>query len=803
MSKTCSIVYLMAGLLLGISSFAQRSVVRFNKDWKFYLGDDSTAKEPNYDDSNWRRLNLPHDWSIEGSFSEKYPTTFNQGALPAGIGWYRKSFVLHVTSKHKKVFIDFDGVYRNSEVWINGHYLGKRPNGYISFQYELTPYLRFGKDANVIAVRVDNSEQPNSRWYTGSGIYRNVWMETTDTIHIDQYGSFVTTPVITGRQTEVDIRTRIIQPFGHFTSYHATLITKLYDGSNHLVGLSSTVIPPGDVSVVSQKIKVARPHLWSVDKPYLYKAVSQINIGSLVHGQYTTRFGIRTFSFDSKKGFFLNGKYLKILGVCLHHDLGALGAAVNGRAIERQLEILKAMGCNAIRTAHNPPAPELLDLCDRMGFIVMDEAFDMWAKGKNKFDYHIDFNKWHKQDLEDQIKRDRNHPSVFIWSIGNEIREQFDSSGTELAKELVEIVKGLDPTRPVTSALTENHPEKNFIYQSHALDLLGFNYKLHDYPELPERFPGEKIIASETASALETRGHYDLPSDSFRIWPPDAKAKNYGNLDYTVSAYDNTYAYWGATHEQSWNAVKENKFIAGTFVWSGFDFLGEPVPYKWPARSSYYGIIDLAGFPKDVYYMYQSEWTHKSVLHIFPHWNWKSGDSVDVWAYYNNADEVELFCNGKSLGVKTKTGDALHVYWRVKYEAGTVRAVSRKNGKTVLTREINTAGAPARIELVADRKNLKANGEDLSFITVKVLDAQGHPVPYADNLINFEVKGNGFIEGVDNGSPTSMESFHASRRKAFNGLCLLIVRTSEKKGKILVTASSKGLRNATLILNSF
>ncbi|MGZ3853543.1 MAG: glycoside hydrolase family 2 TIM barrel-domain containing protein, partial [Flavisolibacter sp.] len=532
------------------------------------------------------------------------------------------------------------------------------------------------------------------------------------------------------------------------------------------------------------------------------KLVIKLLQNNRIIDRYETTLGIRSFAFDAQKGFSLNGKPMKILGVCMHHDLGALGAAVNTRAIERQLQILKAMGCNAIRTAHNPPAPEFLDLCDKMGFIVMDEAFDMWRKGKNKFDYHVDFNEWHKRDLEDQVKRDRNHPSVFFWSIGNEIREQFDSSGIDLTKELVRIVKTLDTTRPVTCALTENNPGKNFIYQSHALDVLGFNYKPNDYPELPKRFPGEKLLASETASALETRGHYDMPSDSNRLWPPDAKSKNYGNPDLTVSAYDNTYAYWGASHEQSWLAVKKNNFIAGTFVWSGFDFIGEPVPYQWPARSSYYGIVDLAGFPKDVYYMYQSEWTTRPVLHIFPHWNWKTGDSVDVWAYYNNADDVELFLNGKSLGKKRKQGDSLHIWWRVNFVPGTLKAVSRKNGKIVLIKETKTAGAPSKIQLVADRKVVKANGEDLSFVTVRITDSEGNLVPNADNLVKFQIKGEGEIAGVDNGLQTSLEPFKASYRKAFNGMCLVIIKTTQKRGSIQLTAHSEGLQGSSINIDT-
>jgi beta-galactosidase len=795
--------FLFSFLLVSVFASAQRSIVKFNKHWKFYLGDDSSAREIKYDDSKWRTLNLPHDWSIEGSFSEKYPTTFNQGALPAGIGWYRKTFTVPVSSKEKRVFINFDGVYRNSEVWINGHYLGKRPNGYISFQYELTPYLKFGSEKNVIAIKVDNSEQPNSRWYTGSGIYRNVWLETTNKIAIERQTIFVTTSNASGKEALIQITKKVVNKT--CISSPVQFIHEIYDEDG------KRIVQKKDKNSVSYttefehtfSVKIPGPKLWSTGRPYLYKSVIKILQKNKIVDQCETSFGIRYFNFDSQKGFSLNGKPLKILGVCMHHDLGALGAAVNTRAIERQLQILKAMGCNAIRTAHNPPAPELLDLCDKMGFIVMDEAFDIWKKGKNKFDYHVDWDEWHKKDLEDQIKRDRNHPSVFMWSIGNEIREQFDSTGTAIAKELVQIVKSLDSTRPVTCALTENNPEKNFIYQSNALDLLGFNYKLYDYPELQKRFPDEKFIATETASAFATRGHYDMPSDSIRIWPPDAKSKNYGNHDYTVSAYDNTYAYWGATHEQSWNAVKKNDFIAGTFVWSGFDFLGEPVPYRWPARSSYYGIVDLAGFPKDVYYMYQSEWTNKPVLHVFPHWNWKVGDTVDVWAYYNNADEVELFLNGKSLGIKRKTGDQLHVWWRVKFRSGTLKAVSRKNGKIVLTKEIITAGAPAKIELVADRKILKANGGDLSFITVKITDAYGNLVPYADNLVSFKVTGQGIIAGVDNGLQTDMESFKAPFRKAYNGLCLLIVRTSEKKGNIVITANSKGLKSASVVLKSF
>ncbi len=795
------IAFFVFALLICTVSSAQRTITNFNNDWKFRFDDTSAGLQALYYDSAWQSVQLPHDWSIEGKFSKEHPTTFNQGALPAGIAWYRKRFQVPASAKDKITAIHFDGVYRNSEVWINGHYLGKRPNGYISFNYNITPYLKFGNKSNIILVKVDNSAQPSSRWYTGSGIYRKVWLETTNKVFIDNQNVFVSTPQVREKNAMVFVSCNIKSNAENLQ--WRQLSYQVFDNKNRLVAdtvFEKTGVGAGDTKSFSENLFVRNPQLWSVDNPYLYRLVIKLLNNSKTLDQYETHFGIRSFYFDAAKGFFLNNKPLKILGVCNHHDLGALGAAFNTRAAERQLEILKAMGCNAVRTAHNPPAPELLDLCDKMGFLVMDEAFDMWKKRKNRFDYNVDFDEWHKKDLEDLIKRDRNHASVITWSIGNEIREQFDSTGITITKELVDIVKALDPTRPVTCALTENIPEKNFIYQSKALDVLGFNYKQDAYPELPVRFPGQKFIAAETVSALATRGYYEMPSDSNRIWPPDSKSKTHGNADGTVSAYDNTYAYWGDTHENSWKAVKKYDFISGVFVWAGFDFIGEPVPYEWPSRSSYYGIIDLAGFPKDVYYMYQSEWTTKPVLHIFPHWNWKVGQEVDVWAYYNNADEVELFLNGQSLGKKSKQGDSLHIMWRVKYQPGTLKAISRKNGKTILTKEIKTAGASAKIQLVADRKTIKANGEDLSFITVNVLDKDGNVVPNADNLIQFEIKGPAFIAGVDNGNPVSMESFKTNNRKAFHGKCLLIVQSKKQKGQVTITASSKNLGSSSISL---
>jgi beta-galactosidase len=800
--RIVNITLLLTLFIPPLLSQSPRTISSFNQNWKFFQGNDSLAWQPGYDDARWRNLDLPHDWGIEGKFDKDAPCKTDGGALPAGIGWYRKSFSFS-TTKNVNVFIGFDGIYRNSEVWINGHYLGKRPYGYSSFCYDLTPFLKTGNEKNVISVKVDNSQQPNSRWYSGSGIYRNVWLMTTGKTYVGHWGTYVTTPEVSEKKALVDLKI-CVRSSGR-VSNPARVKTILYNASGKKVAQAETtnLAFTDTLSVIHQTFTITAPTLWSIETPYLYKAVTTVDEGQKTDDTYETPFGIRYFEFDAAKGFLLNGKRVKIKGVCNHHDLGALGAAVNTRAIERQLEILKAMGCNAIRTSHNPPAPELLDLCDRMGFIVMDEAFDMWKKKKNKQDYHFDFPEWHKADLEAMILRDRNHPCVFMWSIGNEIREQFDSTGITIARELAGIVKGLDKTRPVTSALTENEPSKNFLCQSGALDLLGFNYKQDAYADLPKRFPGQKFIASETMSALATRGHYDMPSDSPRLWPKDSKTPYVeGNPDYTVSAYDHVMAYWGSTHEATWNIIKKLDHMAGMFLWTAFDFIGEPVPYPWPARSSYYGIIDLCGFPKDAYYLYQSEWTNTPVLHVFPHWNWKPGQTVDVWAYYSQADEVELFLDGKSLGTQKKEGDKLHVMWQVPYQPGTLKAVSRKNGKIVLTSETRTAGKPAKIELTADRDRILADNNDLSFITVKILDKDGTLVPDAGNMVDFIIKGEGFIAGVDNGYQASMEPFKANYRKAFNGMCLAIVQSNGKAGRISLEAHSEGLEPAIVTIES-
>ncbi|WP_184545255.1 beta-galactosidase GalB [Mucilaginibacter sp. FT3.2] len=799
-AKFCGLLFIT--LFFYAAGFAQQSrqTINFDKGWRFNLGDIANAENPATNDAKWRSLSLPHDWSIEGEFSKENPATPEGGALPGGIGWYRKTFTVPASSKDKLVYIDFDGVYQKSQVWINGHLLGYRPNGYISFRYNLTPYLNFSGN-NVIAVKVDNSVQPNSRWYSGSGIYRNVWLVTTGKTAIDHWSTYVTTTDVSTQSANVNIKVRVKNASA---SSSLAIKTTLYDAAGKAVASAGSIPSSAQfkdtVFEVGSDLVVKNPVLWSVDKPYLYKAVTQVLSGKTVVDEYATTIGIRYFNFDADKGFSLNGKAMKILGVCDHHDLGSLGSAVNFRALERQLQILKAMGCNGIRTSHNPPTPELLDLCDKMGFIVMDEAFDCWEWKKATYDYHLFFKEWHKRDLEDQILRDRNHPSVMIWSIGNEIPQQADTSALRIAPELAAIVHSLDKTRPITTA-NDRPDTSNKIVKSGAIDLIGYNYHQYDYAKFHDRYPGKKFIATETTSGLETRGYYEMPSDSIRVWPEnyDKPFTREGN---NVSAYDNTRPPWGSTHEMTWKVMKKYDFLSGMFIWTGFDYLGEPTPYSWPSRSSYFGIIDLAGFPKDVYYMYQSEWTNKDVLHIFPHWNWTPGKMVDIWAYYNNADEVELYLNGKSLGIKKKTGDDLHIMWRVKYQPGTLKAVSRKNGKVVLTRVINTAGEPAKIELTADRKLIKADGKDLSFITVKILDKDGNVVPDADNLVNFKINGEAFIASVDNGDPVSHDSFKVPYRKAFHGLALAIVQAKEKAGVVTFTATAKGLPASTITLTT-
>ena len=782
---------------------AQRQTQTFDRDWRFHLGDVPGAEQPAFDDSKWRRLEIPHDWSIEGAFSEQNPAGVAGGALPGGVGWYRKTFTVPAADSGKVVFVEFDGVYRNSEVWINGSSLGKRPYGYSSFRYELTPHLRY-RARNVIAVRVDNSQQPNSRWYSGSGIYRHVRLVTTNPVHVDQWGTYITTPVVTGESAQVTIRTSIRNE--RRREQPAALVTTVYDSGGKVVAvevMKGGLALADSVTAIVEDLTIPHPTLWSLEHPYLYRAVSILHCGTplVACDDYTTTFGVRSFAFRADSGFFLNGRHVKIRGVCLHHDLGALGAAVNTRAIERQLEIMRAMGANAIRTSHNPPAPELLDLTDRMGFIVMDEAFDMWKKEKTPYDYHLDWDAWHVRDLSDIVLRDRNHPSVFIWSIGNEVMEQWnngDSTAAPIARELAGIVRALDPTRPITQAANNGSPQ-NPVFHAGALDLLGHNYHHEVWKDFPTQYPGAKFIITEAMSALNSRGVYGQPSDSVAIYYTPYE-KNRGPQPPTngrLSSYDNSRAFWGSLHEESLRLFERYPFLSGIFVWQGIDYLGEPTPYEWPARSSYFGAVDLAGFPKDPFYLYQSVWTEQPMLHLLPHWNWTRGDTIDVWAY-TNAEQVELYLNGAFLGVRRKTEPVSHLMWRVAYKPGTLRAVARQNGIVTTTAVVRTTGVPARVALAADRARIRADGEDLSFVTITVRDRRGLAVPTAQPLVRLRISGGARIVGVDNGDEISHTSFQAHQVRLFNGKAVVMVRAGRKAGTATLTAEGRGLAPATV-----
>ena len=827
MKKFLAIIMLMAGAL----SLSARESQLFDKGWLFTLADSAGMEQVNYVDINWRHLDLPHDWAIEGDFSPANPSGASGGALPGGIGWYRKHFSVNPKEKNKLYVIAFDGVYMNATVYVNGHKLGTRPYGYSSFEYDITPYINKVGD-NVVAVRVNNSDQPNSRWYSGCGIYRHVWLKKSAESYITQWGQYVsTTP-----QGEVKIKVDAHVAGGKKMTVRHTILDA-----------AGKVVAQG-VGGETQTLKVTHPHLWNIGDGYLYTVKSELLVGGKVMDIETTKTGFRDIKFDAQKGFFLNGKNMKINGVCEHHDFGCLGAVVNEDAMHRKLTILRDMGVNAIRSSHNPPAPELLNMCDSMGLLVMDESFDMWRRKKSQNDYARFFDEWHQRDLADLVKRDRNHPSVFMWSIGNEVLEQWSNAAADtlsleqanlilnaghdastlahgnelsvnslLTQHLAEIVRQYDPwgsTRPITAGCNEPDPN-NHLFKSGALDVIGFNYHHQWVKDVPQNFPGKPFIFSESVSALQTRGYYMMPSDSVYKAPVEWWLP-YTDPSFMCSAYDNMHASWSSTHEETWDVVKHNDFVGGQFIWTGFDYIGEPTPYAYPARSSYFGIIDLAGLPKDSYYMYQSEWTQKPVLHLFPHWNWLPGQTIDMWCYYNQADEVELFINGKSQGIRKKTvygaqneGDAYrksteyHVMWRVAFQPGEVKVVARKDGKEIASQTIKTAGAPHHLVLKETYQGTLAHGtsEPTTFVEVNVVDKDGNLCPNATNQVFFSVEKSPsaasapVILGTDNGCQTSLERFTDPHRKAFFGKCVVVI-----KGKGTLKAQAVDLTSASLDL---
>lgn len=697
----------------------------------------------------------------------------------------------------------------NSTVYVNGHEVGFRPYGYSSFEYYITPYVTAGD--NVVAVRVDNSDQPNSRWYSGCGIYRHVWLTVTGRLRIAHWGVHV--------MTEADGRMTVSTELDGEGAAGATVRHTVTDAQGRSLASSSARVKASAGAKDSQRLRIKRPQLWSPENPYIYKVRTEVIVGGRTVDEVVTVTGFRSFRFDAATGFWLNGRNVKINGVCEHHDLGCLGAAFNEDAMHRKLVRLKAMGCNAIRCSHNPPAPELLTMCDTMGFIVMDESFDMWRRRKTKNDYARFFDEWHERDLSDLVRRDRNHPSVLMWSIGNEVLEQWSSAEADtlsleqanlilnaghdastlaregemsvnslLTRHLADIVRRLDPTRPVTAGCNEPSPD-NHLFRSNALDIIGFNYHHQWIKDVPKNFPGQPFILTESVSALQTRHFYMMPSDSIYVAPVEWWLP-YTDPTFMCSAYDNMHTSWSSTHEETWDVVKHTPYVGGQFIWTGFDYIGEPTPYAFPARSSYFGIIDLAGFPKDVYYMYQSEWTERPVLHLFPHWNWMEGQTVDLWCYYSQADEVELFINGRSQGVRRKADShQYHVMWRVAFEPGEAKVVARRDGRVVAELVNRTAGAPAAVRLSVDYR-----GRDLTFINAEVVDDRGTVCPWAENMIEFSADGGAEIVATDNGCQTSMERFTAPRRKAFFGRCMVVV-----KGKGNVRARSIGLKSAEAI----
>jgi beta-galactosidase len=756
----------------------------FDEGWKFNKGDVSGGQNTSYNDSGWSNVTLPHDWSIYNSFNQSSAAGSNGAYLDGGIGWYRKTFTVPADYNGKKVFIEIDGAYMNSQVWLNGTSLGTRPYGYNSFEYDLTPYLVYG-GSNVVAVKLNNN-QPNSRWYSGSGLYRNVWLTALNPVHVDYCGMFVTTPTVTSSSATVNVSTKVLNQSG--SSQSVTLTTTIMDANGNTVAISTssaTNIAAGGNNTFSQNSTISNPKLWSPSSPYLYMAQTQVSAGGSVVDTFKSTFGIRYFNFDANTGFSLNGANMKINGVCNHHDLGALGAAVNYRAIERQYQILKAMGCNAIRMAHNPPDPMVLEICDRLGFLVMDEVFDCWETGKTTNDYHLYFNTWAQADLQAMIYRDRNHPSIIIWNIGNEIPSPTAATATKLKNW----VKAIDTTRPVACAMfAVSMGDAEPIAVANVLDLVGYNYFPYMYDSGHSGHPAWKMFGSETSSALRSRSIYKTPTNTNIL----------NSSDNQCSSYDNSWPSWGNSAESSYSETNRRAWIAGEFVWTGFDYLGEPTPYSWPSKSSYFGMADTCGFPKDIYYFYQSKWSTTPMVHVLPHWNW-SGGTVEVWAY-SNCDTVELFLNGVSQGSKSM-GTNLHLVWNVSWASGTLQVKGTK-GSTVVYDQVTTAGAAAKVQLKPDRTSINADGKDLVYVETNITDANNVLVPTATNTVNFSVSGPGTIVGVDNGNGASTESYKGNSRMAFSGKCLVIVQTTKTSGSIVVTASSNGLSSASATITS-
>jgi beta-galactosidase len=812
------------------NSMSNREEMLFNEGWNFSrygaMPDGSTSVEPQgleqtgVDASGWRTVDLPHDWGIEGPFRPELPGA--TGKLPwAGIGWYRKTFHIPEQDRGRRIFIDFDGAMSHSKVWLNGEYIGGWPYGYSSFRLELTNHLNFGRE-NVLAVRLENPPE-FSRWYPGGGLYRNVRLVKTAPVHVAHWGTSITVPEVSEKSAVIRISATIENQSA--AAADITVRHEIFEKGSVPVKVAETSVCegsvlPGEKRFFESTVVLTDFKRWDVNSPELYFVQTTVFQNGNPVDTCQTVFGIRTIEFIADRGFLLNGRVLQIKGVCLHHDLGPLGAAVNTRAIERQLEIMQEMGCNAIRTSHNPPAPELLDLCDRMGMLVQVEAFDCWAIGKNDHDYSVLFDEWHDRDLTAMIHRDRNHPSVFMWSTGNEVMEQWPDRqvNPELSRRLRDIVHREDPTRPVSVGC--NTAASGFNGFEQTVDVFGYNYNPKLYRKFREAHPEIPLYGSETSSCISSRGEYFFPV-------LDDMGKGAGGY-FQVSSYD-LYAHpWATTPETQFEMLDRNPEVAGEFVWTGFDYIGEPTPYNKdktnllnfsdpedrdkmakelellgdhiPPRSSYFGIVDLCGFKKDRFYLYQTRWLPElPVAHILPHWNWpeRIGQVTPVHVY-TSGDEAELFLNGNSLGRRTKGLYQYRMRWDdVIYASGELKVVAFRNGQKWAEETVETTGPAAKLKLSADRQTICADGQDLSFVTVIIEDSNGRMVPRSDNTVKFSITGPGEILAVDSGNPVSHEPFQGKEHKAFNGLCLAVIRSlGGQPGNVTLTALSEGLQPA-------
>jgi len=785
------------------NAVAQRQEILLDQGWKFGKGSFVDAFTTKFNDASWKTVSVPHDWAISGPFDkeidkqviaitqngESKPTekTGRTGALPyIGEGWYRKKLNLPTINANQKVLLQIDGAMSEPKVYLNGKLVGQWNYGYNYFYIDITDHLN--KTGNQLAIHLQNKPQ-SSRWYPGAGLYRNIHVIIKDKKSVDQWGITVTTLVVNTVFAKVNVKTKL-------TGSNLRLVTQILDAAGKVVALDTAKTIFGNEA--DQNIQLSNPKLWSPESPYLYTSVSKVYEGNVLKDLVKTRFGVRSISYDAGRGFSLNGKVRKFKGVCLHHDLGPLGTAINVAALRRQLTILKDMGCDAIRSSHNMPSPEQLELCDEMGFMFLAESFDEWAKAKVENGYHLYFDTDAEKDIVNLVSATKNHPCIVMWSAGNEVPDQFGAEGVKRAKWLQEIFHREDPTRPVTVGMDQVKATMQSGFGA-LLDIPGLNYRVHLYEEANQAFPQGFILGSETASTVSSRGIYKFPV---------VKGFDKQYADFQSSSYDMEYCSWSNLPDDDFVMQDDKPWVIGEFVWTGFDYLGEPTPYdsSWPARSSYFGISDLAGLPKDRYYLYRSRWNKTSpTLHILPHWNWegREGQTTPVFVY-TSYESAELFLNGKSLGVrrkdKTSPQNRYRLIWMdVKYEPGTLKVVALdSNGKAVQEAQVSTAGKPYQIVLQADRKELTADGKDLSFVTVSVLDKAGNLCPTATDDLQFEVKGAGNFKAVCNGDATSLESFVKPKMKLFSGKLVVIVQSDEKAGETILNVTGKNLKSGKI-----